>query len=201
MKTHTTLSAKEMLTEAETQFKEAQQVLQAFSTASYLEQVVAAAQEMAKTLRQGGKILSCGNGGSACDAMHFAEELSGRFRKDRPALAALSLTDSSHMSCVANDYGFEKVFSRAVEAIGKENDLLLAISTSGRSPNILAALKAAKKKKMTCIALSAGDGNKLKSLTDIKILVPYSGYSDRIQEIHIKIIHTFVHLIEKQLFQ
>ena len=195
------MSVEALLTEAEAQFQEAQQVLEAFSTAPYFKQIVSAAQEMAKTLRQGGKILSCGNGGSACDAMHFAEELSGRFRKDRPALAAVSLTDVSHMSCVANDYGFEKVFSRAVEAIGKENDLLLAISTSGRSPNILAALKAAKKKKMKCITLSAGEGNKLKSLTDIKILVPFSGYSDRIQEIHIKIIHTFVHLIEKQLFQ
>lgn len=156
-----------------------------------------AARLMADALRQGGKILSCGNGGSLCDAQHFAEELSGRYRADRPALAALALTEASHMSCVANDYGYDHVFSRYVQALGRPNDVLLAISTSGNSPNILRAAEAAKGVGMSVVGLTGKDGGKLAALCDVEIRAPHAGYADRIQEIHIKAIHILIMLIEQ----
>ena len=152
---------------------------------------------MAASLKNGGKILTCGNGGSLCDAQHFAEELSGRYRQDRPALAAIALTDASHMSCVANDYGFEFVFSRFVQALGRPADVLLAISTSGNSPNILRAAEAAKAAGMTVVALTGKDGGQLAALSDVEIRVPHFGFADRIQEVHIKVIHGLILLIEK----
>src|SRR5690606_28969286 len=158
-----------------------------------------AADIMAASLKNGGKILSCGNGGSMCDAMHFAEELSGRYRENRKALAALSLSDSAHISCVANDYGYDYVFSRGVEAFGRQGDVLLAISTSGNSKNILLAAEAARELGMNVISLTGKDGGKLAALSDVEIRVPHFGYADRIQEIHIKVIHIFMLLIEKQL--
>ena len=152
---------------------------------------------MAASLKNGGKILTCGNGGSLCDAQHFAEELSGRYRQDRPALAAIALTDASHMSCVANDYGFEFVFSRFVQALGRPADVLLAISTSGNSPNILRAAEAAKAAGMTVVSLTGKDGGQLAALSDVEIRVPHFGFADRIQEVHIKVIHGLILLIEK----
>lgn len=143
--------------------------------------------------------MSCGNGGSNCDAMHFAEELSGRFRSDRKALPAISISDPAHITCVGNDYGFEYIFSRYVEALGREGDVLLAISTSGNSSNILNAVKAAKERGMMVIALSGKDGGKLASMADVNIIVSHVGFSDRIQEVHIKIIHILILLIEKQV--
>ena len=179
---------------------EAQQVLSTFlaqkDTVSLIEQ---AANIMAETLKNGGKILSCGNGGSMCDAMHFAEELSGRYRENRKALAALSLSDSAHLSCVANDYGYDYVFSRGVEAFGREGDVLLAISTSGNSKNVLLAAEAARELGMKVVSLTGKDGGKLAAISDVEIRVPHFGYADRIQEIHIKVIHIFMLLIEKQL--
>jgi len=179
---------------------EAQQVLSTFlaqkDTVSVIQK---AAEMMAETLNNGGKILSCGNGGSMCDAMHFAEELSGRYRENRKALAALSLSDSAHISCVANDYGYDYIFSRGVEAFGREGDVLLAISTSGNSKNVLLAAEAAKELGMSVISLTGKDGGKLAGLSDVEIRVPHFGYADRIQEIHIKVIHIFMLLIEKQL--
>ena len=179
---------------------EAQQVLSTFlaqkDTVSVIQK---AAKIMAETLKNGGKILSCGNGGSMCDAMHFAEELSGRYRENRKALAALSLSDSAHISCVANDYGYDYIFSRGVEAFGREGDVLLAISTSGNSKNVLLAAEAAKELGMNVISLTGKDGGKLAGLSDVEIRVPHFGYADRIQEIHIKVIHIFMLLIEKQL--
>ena len=156
-----------------------------------------AARLMADALRQGGKILTCGNGGSLCDAQHFAEELSGRFRHDRPAFAAIALTEASHMTCVANDYGFEFVFSRFVQALGRPSDVLLAISTSGNSPNILRAAEAAKAAGMSVVGLTGKDGGQLAALCDVEIRVPHAGYADRIQEVHIKAIHIMILLIEK----
>ncbi|GAB2949529.1 D-sedoheptulose 7-phosphate isomerase [Hymenobacter coalescens] len=156
-----------------------------------------AARLMADSLRGGGKILSCGNGGSLCDAQHFAEELSGRYRQDRPALAGIALTEASHMSCVANDYGYDYVFSRYVQALGRPGDVLLAISTSGHSPNILRAAEAAKAAGMTVVALTGKDGGPLAGLADVEIRAPHSGYADRIQEIHIKAIHILIMLIEQ----
>ena len=166
-----------------------------------LARVAQAAERMAATLQSGGKILSCGNGGSLCDAQHFAEELSGRYRQDRPALAAIALTEASHMSCVANDYGFEFVFSRFVQALGRPGDVLLAISTSGHSPNILRAAEAAKAAGLTVVALTGKDGGPLAALSDVEIRVPHFGFADRIQEVHIKVIHGLILLIEKLVGQ
>jgi D-sedoheptulose 7-phosphate isomerase len=154
---------------------------------------------MTDSFNQQGKVMSCGNGGSHCDAMHFAEELSGKFREARPAIAAMALSDVSHTTCVGNDYGFDFIFSRAVEALGRKGDVLLAISTSGNSKNILEACKAAKAKGMKIIALTGKDGGKLAHECDVEIRVPHDGYADRIQEMHIKIIHIFILLIEKRL--
>ena len=159
--------------------------------------IAQAAELMAASLRGGGKILTCGNGGSLCDAQHFAEELSGRYRQDRPALAAIALTEASHMTCVANDFGFEFVFSRFVQALGRPADVLLAISTSGNSPNILRAAEAAKAAGMLVVSLTGKDGGQLASLSDVEIRVPHFGFADRIQEVHIKAIHIMIMLIEK----
>ncbi|TPG62435.1 D-sedoheptulose 7-phosphate isomerase [Hymenobacter nivis] len=159
--------------------------------------IAATAELMAQSLKNGGKILTCGNGGSLCDAQHFAEELSGRYRADRRALAAIALTDASHMTCVANDYGFEFVFSRFVEALGRPGDVLLALSTSGNSPNVLRAAEAAKALGMKVVALTGKDGGALAGICDVEIRAPHSGYADRIQEIHIKVIHILIMLIEQ----
>jgi D-sedoheptulose 7-phosphate isomerase len=158
-----------------------------------------AGEAMVASLRSGGKILSCGNGGSLCDAMHFAEELTGRYRNDRRPIAAMALSDASHMSCVANDYGYDYVFARGVQAFGKPGDVLLAISTSGNSKNILLAAEAAREQGLTVVALTGKDGGKLASLAHAEIRVPWMGYADRIQEIHIKVIHAWMDFIEEQL--
>ena len=162
-----------------------------------LARIAEAAELMAASLRNGGKILTCGNGGSLCDAQHFAEELSGRYRHDRPALAAIALTEASHMTCVANDYGFEFVFSRFVQALGRPGDVLLAISTSGNSPNVLNAAEAARAAGLQVVSLTGKNGGKLADLSDIEIRVPHFGFADRIQEVHIKAIHIMIMLIEK----
>lgn len=161
-----------------------------------LAQVDKAGEILVDALQAGGKILSAGNGGSHCDAMHFAEELSGRYRDNRPALAAIAISDPSHITCVGNDYGFEFIFSRQVEALGRPGDVLLGISTSGNSANILAAIKAAKAIGMKTILLSGKDGGKMKGLADAEIIVPHFGYADRIQEIHIKFIHALIDHVE-----
>ncbi|HEY4652327.1 MAG TPA: D-sedoheptulose 7-phosphate isomerase [Pontibacter sp.] len=158
-----------------------------------------AASVMAEAIKAGGKILSCGNGGSMCDAMHFAEELTGRYRDNRRALPAISISDVSHMSCVGNDYGYDHVFSRYVEALGNTPDVLLAISTSGNSGNVLKAAEAARAKGMKVVGLTGKDGGKLAPLCDVEIRVPHMGYADRVQEIHIKVIHILILLLEKQL--
>jgi len=162
-----------------------------------LDRIAQAAELFAASLASGGKALTCGNGGSLCDAQHFAEELSGRYRHDRRALAAIALTEASHMTCVANDFGFEFVFSRFVEALGRPGDVLLAISTSGNSPNILRAAEAARAAGLKVVSLTGKDGGQLASLSDVEIRVPHFGYADRIQEVHIKVIHILIMLIEK----
>ena len=157
------------------------------------------AEVIAYAIKNGHKVLSCGNGGSHCDAMHFAEELTGRYRHDRKALPAIAIADPSHITCVGNDYGFESIFSRFVEGLGQPGDVLLGISTSGKSRNIINALLAAREKGMITILLTGNDGGKAAELADHSIIVPHTGYSDRIQEIHIKIIHIFILIIEKIL--
>jgi len=181
-------------------FKEAKELLEKFiSDENNYILLESAGKIMLEAIKSENKILSCGNGGSMCDAMHFAEELTGRFKEDRKAIAALSISDPSHITCVANDYGFESIFSRYVEAFGKENDVLFAISTSGNSENIIKAAQTAKQKKMKIISLTGKDGGKLAELSDVEIRVPHQNYSDRIQEIHIKIIHSLINYIERNL--
>ncbi|NPA37834.1 MAG: D-sedoheptulose 7-phosphate isomerase [Chlorobi bacterium] len=181
---------------------EAKNILDKFiSDDSNTKQIVSAAGIMSESIKNGGKIISCGNGGSMSDAMHFAEELTGRFRDDRRALPAISISDPSHITCVGNDYGFDSVFSRFIEAMGNKGDVLLAISTSGNSANILNAAAEAKNKGMKVIALTGKSGGKLKEICDIEIRAPHSEYSDRIQEIHIKVIHILIQLVEEQTTQ
>jgi D-sedoheptulose 7-phosphate isomerase len=163
--------------------------------------IEAAADLMANSISSGGKILSCGNGGSHCDAMHFAEELTGKFRDERKAFPAIAIADPSHITCVGNDYGFDHIYSRYVEGLGKMDDVLLAISTSGNSTNIVNAVMAAKEKGMKVVALTGKQGGKLADLADIEIRVPHMGYSDRIQEIHIKVIHIIILLIEQKVIE
>jgi len=154
---------------------------------------------MVESYKTNGRIFSCGNGGSMCDAMHFAEELTGRFRKERAPLAAMAINDPSHLTCVANDYGYDFVFSRYVEAWGQQGDILLAISTSGNSKNVTLAVEAAKKKGMKVVGLLGKGGGILKDMVDVHLIVD-SSISDRIQEIHIKCIHIFIEGIERSLF-
>lgn len=181
-------------------FKQAALVLEEFiSNQKNFEKIQSAGDAMVMALKQGNKIISCGNGGSMSDAMHFAEELTGRFRENRPSMPAIAISDPTHLTCVANDYGFDYVFSRYVEGLGVAGDVLLAISTSGNSPNCILAAEAARKKGMKVIGLTGKSGGKMASLCDIELRVPHEGYSDRIQEIHIKIIHSLIHYIEQKM--
>ena len=181
-------------------FKEASELLKAFSSKpdniQTMDKIITC---MSDSLKNGGKILSCGNGGSMCDAMHFAEELSGRFKKDRPALGALAISDPAHISCVANDYGYDFIFSRQVEALGRSGDILLGISTSGNSKNVINAVEAAKARGMKTVALLGKNGGQLKEMVDLSLIVE-SGSTARVQEIHIKIIHMLIENIEQKIF-
>ncbi|MFN5712112.1 MAG: SIS domain-containing protein [Bacteroidota bacterium] len=156
---------------------------------------------MSNGLLNGNKIISCGNGGSMSDAMHFAEELSGKFRNERKPLPAIAIADPAYITCTGNDYGFDHIFARFIEGFGKEGDILLAISTSGNSPNVIKAAQAAKQLKMSVVALTGKDGGALSSIADIEIRAPYSNYSDRAQEIHIKVIHILIKQIEEALLK
>ncbi|KAB1522241.1 D-sedoheptulose 7-phosphate isomerase [Photobacterium damselae] len=179
---------------------EAAEVLNRFlSDDKNLADIEAAAKLLAESFKQGGKVLSCGNGGSHCDAMHFAEELTGRYRDNRPGYAGIAISDPSHLSCVSNDFGYEYVFSRYLEAVGREGDVLFGLSTSGNSGNILKAIEAARTKDMKVIALTGKDGGQMAGLADVEIRVPHFGYADRIQEVHIKIIHILIMLVEKEM--
>lgn len=178
-------------------FTEASQVLHAFlENEKNFTAITAAGDAMVRCLQSQGKIISCGNGGSHCDAMHFAEELTGRYRDNRAPLAALCISDASYITCVGNDYGYDHIFSRFVEAMGKPGDCLLAISTSGNSTNVIKATETAKQKGMTVIALTGKDGGQLADRCDIEIRAPHSDYADRAQEIHIKVIHSLIDHIE-----
>lgn len=178
-------------------FQEAMQTLQRFmEDAEQMNHIDRAAQAMLQAIKADGKILSCGNGGSHCDAMHFAEELTGRYRGNRPGIAAIAISDVSHISCVGNDYGYDQIFSRYVEAVGRKGDVLLAISSSGNSANVIKAIEAAKAKGITVVGLTGKDGGKMAELVDIEIRAPHSEYADRAQEIHIKVIHSLIDSIE-----
>jgi len=158
-----------------------------------------AGQLLADTFAAGGRAFSCGNGGSMCDAMHFAEELTGRFRDDRPGYAAVAISDPGHLSCVGNDYGYEQVFARYLRAHGRAGDVLLAISTSGNSRNVVAAAQTARELRMPVIALLGRGGTPLAAAADIAIVTPGGRYADRVQELHIKVIHILIELVERRL--
>jgi D-sedoheptulose 7-phosphate isomerase len=181
------------------QFEEASEILNAFQTEENFIKIEKAVLIMSNALKNGNKIISCGNGGSMCDAMHFAEELSGRYRNNRRGLAAVSISDPSHITCVGNDYGFDYIFSRYLEAVGQAGDVLLGISTSGNSKNVILAVDKAKELGIKTIILTGKDGGKLADLADLEIRAPHSQFADRAQEIHIKIIHNLILGIEKEL--
>ena len=167
---------------------------------SLINKIEFASSQIFETINQNSKIFACGNGGSMCDAMHFAEELSGRFREDRRGLPAISISDPSFITCVANDFGFENVFSRFLEANAQKNDLLIAISTSGKSKNILRACEFSKKSGIRVISLTGRKNSEVSKYSDIDICTQNGKYSDRVQELHTLIIHILVELVEDLMF-
>ncbi len=180
---------------------EAQSVLKTFISApGQIEKCDQFSKLLIETFTKGGNLYTCGNGGSHCDAMHFAEEFTGRYRKDRKPLGALALGDPSHTTCVSNDYGFEHIFSRQIEGLGREGDLLVGLSTSGQSKNVIEAFKVAKTKGIKTVALLGKGGGELKDLSDLAIVIEGTETSDRIQEMHIKLIHTVIETVERELF-
>ncbi len=189
-----------VLNDIKESFLDAQKVLNEFvaDEANFLA-IEKVGDAMVLALKEGGKVISCGNGGSMCDAMHFAEELTGRFRADRPSMPAVAISDPSHITCVANDYGFDYIFSRYVEGMGQKGDVFLGISTSGNSANIINAIKAAKEKGMFVVGLTGKSGGEMAALCDAEIRVPWKKYSDRVQEIHIKVIHCLIQYIEAKM--
>lgn len=184
------------------ELKESAQVLSTFIDNTHaIDSIEKAIALMVASLANGNKIISCGNGGSMSDAMHFAEELTGKFREERKSIAAIAISDPSYITCTANDYGFECIFSRFIEGVGNKGDVLLAISTSGNSANVIEAVKAAKNKQMYVVALTGKDGGRLASLVDIEIRAPHASYADRAQEVHIKVIHILIKHIEQELLK
>lgn len=180
--------------------REEQQVLSDFIEQKDTREVIEKAiYMMTDSIKNNGKIISAGNGGSMCDAMHFAEELTGRYRNDRPAYPAIAICDPSHISCVGNDYGYDYIFSRFLEGMGFKGDVFLGISTSGNSKNIIEACRVCREKGLKSIVLLGKDGGKLKDLCDLPIIVPHFGYADRIQEVHTMIIHIMIRGIEEIL--
>ena len=179
----------------------AQKVLDLFlNDSEQIKKCTLFSQMMIETFKNQGNLFTCGNGGSHCDAMHFAEEFTGRYRKDRIPLGALALGDPSHVTCVSNDYGFEYIFSRQLEGLGRKGDLLVGISTSGQSKNVIEAFKSAKTMGIRTVALLGKTGGELKNMADLAIIVEGSDTADRIQEMHIKLIHTVIETVERELF-
>jgi len=166
---------------------------------SNIKKIEEAANLIVSAVNAGGKIICCGNGGSHCVAIHFAEELTGRYRENRNPIPAISISDPGHISCVGNEYGYEFIFSRFVDAIGQPNDVLLAVSTSGNSANVIKAAESAHNKDMKVVALTGKNGGKLATHADVEIRVPHFGFADRIHEIHYKIVHILIVLLEKQV--
>jgi D-sedoheptulose 7-phosphate isomerase len=182
-------------------FREAEDSLKALiANEDAQKSMLVASQLIVDCFRARGHVYTCGNGGSMCDAMHFAEELSGRYRENRPALGAIAMSDPTHMTCVGNDFGFDAVFSRFVEAQGRPGDILVGISTSGKSPNVIRAVEAATTIGMKSIVFTGKVGSPLGKIADVDICTPAGRYADRVQELHIKVIHTLIELIERSMF-
>ncbi|BAN47013.1 D-sedoheptulose 7-phosphate isomerase [Metapseudomonas resinovorans] len=189
-----------MLSHIRNSLEEARTALDNFiANENALKSIERAAELLVESFENKGKAFSCGNGGSMCDAMHFAEELTGRYRKNRPGVAAVSISDASHISCVANDFGYDYIFSRYVESHGRAGDVLLAISTSGKSPNVIKAAEAARALGVKVIALTGKPGSALEALADVCICAPGGDFADRVQELHIKVIHILIELVERKL--
>lgn len=189
-----------MLSHIRNSLEEARRALDAFiDNEATLRNIERAADLLVASFENKGKVFSCGNGGSMCDAMHFAEELTGRYRKNRPGIAAISISDASHISCVANDFGYDHIFSRYIESHGREGDVLLAFSTSGRSPNVIKAAEAAKALGVKVIALTGKPGSQLEALADVCVCAPGGDFADRVQELHIKVVHILIELVERKL--
>ena len=181
-------------------FEEASKVLNSFrEDASLIEKCGQFTSWLESTFESNGNVFSAGNGGSHCDAMHFAEEWTGRYRKNRRALGVLALGDPSHTTCVANDFGFEHIFERQLEGLARKNDLFVCMSTSGNSQNVILAVEKAKEIGLRSVGLLGKDGGKLAKLVDLPIIVP-AQTADRIQEMHIKILHTAIETVERRLF-
>lgn len=189
-----------MLSHIRNSLEEARSALDNFIADEHaLRNIGRAAELLVESFENKGKAFSCGNGGSMCDAMHFAEELTGRYRKNRPGIAAISISDASHISCVANDFGYDHIFSRYIESHGREGDVLLAFSTSGKSPNVIKAAEAAKALGVKVIALTGKPGSLLEGLADVCICAPGGDFADRVQELHIKVVHILIELVERKL--
>ncbi len=190
-----------MIAHIQSSLQEAQEALtQLLANEQTLADIERAAGLLISTFERRGRVYACGNGGSICDAMHFAEELTGRYRHDRPALGAAAISDAGHLTCVGNDMGYEHVFSRYVEAHGREGDCLVALSTSGTSKNIVRAAHVAKSLGMSVIVLSGKRAAELESLSDVYICTSGGRYADRVQELHIKVLHIFIELVERHFF-
>ncbi len=190
-----------ILEQWKSELEEAQQTLEKFlSQPEQLEKCVEFSQILIEAYKNDQNVFSCGNGGSHCDAMHFAEELTGRYRDDRKPLGALALGDPSHVTCVSNDYGFEQIFARQIEGLGRSGDVLIGLSTSGNSKNVINAFNVAKSKGIKTVALLGKTGGELKNLADLPIVIEGPSSSDRIQEMHIKLIHTVIGSVERELF-
>ncbi|WP_061538240.1 SIS domain-containing protein [Collimonas fungivorans] len=180
---------------------EAQQSLEALlANDAALQSIERAAALLIDVFERKGRVYSCGNGGSMCDAMHFAEELTGRYRLDRAALGATAISDAGHLTCVGNDHGYEQVFSRYIEGHGRAGDCLVALSTSGTSKNIIRAAQTARELGMHVIVLSGKQAELLSSLSDVYICTPGGAFADRVQELHIKVLHILIELIERHFF-
>lgn len=189
--------AKDFKTIIRGNFEEMTQMLEDFvSDSANIDKIARAAELMVSSYKAGGKVIACGNGGSMSDSMHLCEELSGHFREDRPSLPAVAISDPAYLTCAANDYGYERVFSRFVEGMGKRGDVLVAISTSGRSANVINAATEARALGMKVITLTGLAGTPLGALADVDICTPQAAWADRVQELHIKVIHTLIQLVE-----
>jgi D-sedoheptulose 7-phosphate isomerase len=187
-----------MIAMIKTSLKEAQSALnRLLSDEKVLSDIAKAAEILIKTFESEGRVFSCGNGGSMCDAMHFAEELTGRYRKNRKGYPAAAISDPGHLTCVANDFGYDQVFSRYLESHGKKGDTIIAISTSGTSPNVLNAAKTAKSLGMPVIGLTGKASSELENLSDLCICTSAGQFADRIQELHIKVLHILIELVER----
>ena len=187
-----------MIQKIKASLQEAQRALEnLLADEKTLADIESAAEILIETFQKGGRVFSCGNGGSMCDAMHFAEELTGRYRKNRKGYPALAISDPSHLTCAANDFGYDFVFSRYLESHGKDGDCLLALSTSGKSPNVLQAIAAARSLGIKVIVLTGQKGSEMERRSDVCLCTPGGAFADRVQELHIKVLHILIELVER----